>query len=94
MIVFLTAGIEGVAGCVYYGFHDPQSELFPMRFFSIFLGGAFYIVGVIIYGFHFPEVVWPGKFDIFGQSHNLFHFFVVFGAFTHLYSTVTAFQER
>ncbi|CAM1301615.1 PAQR6 (predicted) [Pycnogonum litorale] len=27
----------------------------------------------IIFALHFPEIIWPGRFDIYGHSHQLFH---------------------
>lgn len=31
----------------------------------------------VFYASHLPEKIWPGKFDIFGQSHQIFHVFVI-----------------
>lgn len=30
-----------------------------------------YVVGLLFYAFHFPECKWPGKFDIWGSSHQV-----------------------
>lgn len=32
----------------------------------------------------FPEKKWPGKFDVYGTSHQIFHVLVVCGAVVHL----------
>lgn len=42
--------------------------------------GAFYIGGSVIYGSQIPERFWPGKFDIWLQSHSIWHCFVLAGA--------------
>ncbi|XP_051206286.1 heptahelical transmembrane protein 4 [Lolium perenne] len=45
--------------------------------------GAFYLAGVVVYGARVPERWLPGKFDLFGHSHQLFHALVIAGAYTH-----------
>ena len=52
-----------------------------------------YNVGALIYAVRFPEKIWPGKFDIWLHSHQIFHIFVVFGAFFH-WDAVEKMQER
>lgn len=45
--------------------------------------GATYIAGAAIYGFRVPERWWPGKFDYWLHSHQVFHVFVVVAATLH-----------
>lgn len=47
------------------------------------LMGAFYAIGALVYATRVPERWCPGKFDIAGHSHQLFHVLVVAGAYTH-----------
>lgn len=47
------------------------------------LMGALYGIGALIYATRIPERWMPGKFDIAGHSHQLFHVLVVAGAYTH-----------
>ncbi|PKU86597.1 heptahelical transmembrane protein 4-like [Dendrobium catenatum] len=47
------------------------------------LMGMFYLVGVVVYAARVPERWLPGKFDLAGHSHQLFHVLVVAGAYTH-----------
>ncbi|KAG5535487.1 hypothetical protein RHGRI_023305 [Rhododendron griersonianum] len=47
------------------------------------LMGLFYGMGALIYATRIPERWMPGKFDIAGHSHQLFHVLVVAGAYTH-----------
>ncbi|KAL3378276.1 hypothetical protein AABB24_004285 [Solanum stoloniferum] len=47
------------------------------------LMGIFYGIGALIYAMRVPERWMPGKFDIAGHSHQLFHVLVVAGAYTH-----------
>lgn len=54
--------------------------------------GGFYIFGAALYACRFPERYWPGIFDIWGSSHQLFHGFVVLAAATHLYGLAKAYD--
>lgn len=56
------------------------------------LEGVFYISGVSIYATKTPEKIWPGRFDIIGASHQVFHIMVLFGAAAHLVGIVQAFN--
>ncbi|KAJ2775309.1 hypothetical protein IWQ57_000473 [Coemansia nantahalensis] len=47
------------------------------------LMGATYIAGAFIYGARIPERWWPGRFDYFLHSHQIFHVFVVAAATVH-----------
>ncbi|CAI9752918.1 unnamed protein product [Fraxinus pennsylvanica] len=47
------------------------------------LMGALYGIGALVYAMRVPERWIPGKFDIAGHSHQLFHILVVAGAYTH-----------
>ncbi|XP_042029756.1 heptahelical transmembrane protein 4-like [Salvia splendens] len=47
------------------------------------LMGLFYGVGALVYAMRIPERWMPGKFDLAGHSHQLFHVLVVAGAYTH-----------
>ena len=44
-----------------------------------------YIFGAMIYATRFPECIWPGRFDLVFQSHQIFHIFVVVAALIHMY---------
>ncbi|KAF3792182.1 Heptahelical Transmembrane protein [Nymphaea thermarum] len=47
------------------------------------LMGASYGLGALVYAARIPERWMPGKFDIAGHSHQLFHLLVVAGAYAH-----------
>ncbi|KAK8923530.1 hypothetical protein KSP39_PZI019744 [Platanthera zijinensis] len=48
----------------------------------------FYGLGVVVYALRVPERWLPGKFDLAGHSHQLFHVLVVAGAYTHYLASV------
>ena len=58
------------------------------------LGGYIYIQGAIIYIIRCPERCAPGKFDLCGASHQIFHFFVVGAAMLHFWESYNLFRRR
>jgi adiponectin receptor len=68
-------------------------EVEPDLFFW-YLGGASYVFGGLIYILRFPEKCRPGKHDILGSSHQIFHFFVLFGVFFHFLGCLDAYHYR
>lgn len=72
------------------------------------LQGVFYVLGAGLYAVslsnsvyisitdkiqaRFPERTWPGKFDIWGSSHQIFHVLVVMAGASHLYGLLIAFD--
>lgn len=70
-----------IHGVVVYGFHQAWQQT-GMPYYL--LEGAIFILGATFYAFRFPESSKPGKFDILGSSHNIFHVLVVIATFVHL----------
>ncbi|CAM8985713.1 unnamed protein product [Rhodiola kirilowii] len=62
-------------------FHNQPEALHTTGYELVM--GALYGLGALIYAARVPERWRPGKFDIAGHSHQLFHVLVVAGAFTH-----------
>ncbi|KAK1315714.1 hypothetical protein QJS10_CPA05g01586 [Acorus calamus] len=58
------------------------------------LMGAFYGLGALLYATRVPERWKPGKFDIAGHSHQLFHVLVVAGAYTHYHAGLVYLKWR
>ncbi|CAI6339980.1 unnamed protein product [Periconia digitata] len=58
----------------------------------VVLQGVLYIVGAAVYAARFPERTWPGAFDVWGSSHQIFHVLVVAAAAVHLVGLVKAFD--
>ncbi|EYC32819.1 hypothetical protein Y032_0002g1109 [Ancylostoma ceylanicum] len=56
--------------------------------------GAMYIGGAAIYATRIPERWFPGKCDLWFQSHQLFHTFVVIAAFIHFHSITEMAQRK
>ena len=56
--------------------------------------GALYVTGAAIYAARMPERWAPGKFDIWGSSHQIFHVLVLVAAALHLFGLIKAFDYR
>jgi adiponectin receptor len=86
-------GLSGIAplvnGVIIYGYPLAKVNFVVTR---VILMGALYLIGAFIYAFRIPERWWPGKFDIIGQSHQIFHVLVVAGAAIH-YSGIQLMQS-
>ncbi|MCJ1350544.1 MAG: hypothetical protein MMC33_000525 [Icmadophila ericetorum] len=54
--------------------------------------GVLYILGAGIYAARIPEKWRPGKFDVWGSSHQIFHVLVVLAAMAHFFGLIKAFQ--
>ena len=58
------------------------------------LMGALYLGGAFIYAIQFPESKYPGKFDLFFNSHQMFHVMIVFAAYAHYAAVLEAIDWR
>lgn len=58
------------------------------------LMGFFYALGAVFYASRIPERWLPGKFDIAGHSHQIFHVLVVAGAYTHYHTALLYLKWR
>ncbi|KAH8676603.1 hemolysin III family channel protein [Tricladium varicosporioides] len=72
-------------------FGRKQAAL-QMGWYWLVLEACLYITGACIYATRFPECLKPGSFDIWGNSHQVFHIFAVLGALVHLVGMIKAFD--
>ncbi|EFP78692.2 uncharacterized protein PGTG_04648 [Puccinia graminis f. sp. tritici CRL 75-36-700-3] len=54
--------------------------------------GQTYILGAVFYAERFPERLIPGKFDLMGSSHQIFHTLILMAAGMHYLSVLKAFK--
>ncbi|KAK9112037.1 hypothetical protein Scep_019556 [Stephania cephalantha] len=81
--LFFSMGLSGVAPILHKLIlfrHRP--EALHTTGYELLMG-VFYGLGALVYATRIPERWKPGKFDIAGHSHQLFHVLVVAGAYTH-----------
>jgi len=55
------------------------------------LEGLIYAAGAFFFISRVPESIWPGSFDIWWSSHQIFHLLVVVAAATHMWGVWQAF---
>lgn len=85
----LSALLPVIAGALHYGLKETWTRI---QLEWVLLGGVFYILGAVLYGIRFPERMAPGRFDIWGHSHQLFHILVVVAALCHLRALLGAYK--
>jgi adiponectin receptor len=90
VIVGLSCGVPGI----HCQFFSSPGEFGYTNLYLWALGGFFFVLGAYIYFIRFPEKKYPGKFDYFGQSHNIWHLFVFLGAFTHFIASLSSYYGR
>ncbi|KAK2767833.1 hypothetical protein FQN54_003994 [Arachnomyces sp. PD_36] len=93
--MFVSMGMSAIFpvchGLMMYGFAQMRMQI---GLDWMLLQGFLYILGAGIYAARVPERIWPGKFDILGSSHQIFHTLVVFAAIAHLTGLLSAFDYR
>ena len=52
--------------------------------------GLLYTIGAALYAARVPERWYPGRFDVVGSSHQIFHVLVVTAAVVHLIGLLKA----
>mmetsp|Transcript_29871 Transcript_29871/g.21621 ORF Transcript_29871/g.21621 Transcript_29871/m.21621 type:complete len:191 (+) Transcript_29871:706-1278(+) len=93
-IMFITLGLLTLVIFAFLYIMDDTTEALPAKVGPYALGGAIYIFGAILYVTDVPERFWPGKFDIWGCGHQVFHICVVIGAMIHYVESWRVYKER
>eukprot|EP00210_Caulerpa_lentillifera_P006238 g5959.t1 len=93
-LMFTALGLFGVVPWVhqmFLNFHEPVVRtvaLYEVAMAVSYLGGAGFFVSRV------PERFKPGAFDILLHSHQIFHIFVVIGAYIHFQAVKDLMQWR
>ncbi|KAL2827059.1 hemolysin-III related-domain-containing protein [Aspergillus cavernicola] len=87
----LSAAFPVIHGLQIYG-RDQMMRQIGLGW--LLLQGSLYIVGAGIYAARVPERLRPGRFDLWGSSHQIFHVLVVCAAVAHLTGLLRAFDHR
>lgn len=92
-LVFVIFGLSAIfpimTGLFYFGLNEIALRV-SLKW--VVLEGVLYIFGAFLYGIRFPERLAPGRFDIWGHSHQLFHVLVVIAALSHLRALLDAYE--
>ncbi|KAF0682788.1 Aste57867_25087 [Aphanomyces stellatus] len=74
-----------------HGIWDDHIQIF---FKPLMLMSFLYLLGATFYGTRFPECFFPGAFDVWGHSHQLWHICVVIAALIHYGNAMTHYEWR
>ncbi|CAF2999125.1 unnamed protein product [Rotaria sp. Silwood2] len=86
VLIFITFGIFGfIPTCHYIYRHGFEHAFTAGATQYLLLVAVLYVIGAVLYAARIPERLAPGLFDIWFQSHQLFHVFVVAAACVHYY---------
>jgi len=84
-LLYVVLGCFGIIPATHFivmkGWEAAVTELRPDYMLTM---GGMYILGAALYGSRIPERLMPGKCDLVGQSHQIFHILVVGAALLHL----------
>ncbi|KAL4920508.1 mPR-like GPCR protein [Aspergillus aurantiobrunneus] len=90
---FVATGLSGLLPIIHAASIYPYALLNQQMGVGYYLAeGLALIIGTIFYATHFPESWTPGKFDIWGASHQIFHLFVVLSAGIHVWGILSVFD--
>uniref|UniRef100_A0A1I8JBE3 Adiponectin receptor protein n=2 Tax=Macrostomum lignano TaxID=282301 RepID=A0A1I8JBE3_9PLAT len=93
--IFIMLGLSGVIPALHFviadGFYHAVEHV-SLGWLSLM--AVLYITGAVIYAARFPERLFPGKFDIWLQSHQIFHVFVIVAAIVHFHGILRVANYR
>jgi adiponectin receptor len=81
--MFAGMGLAGIIPCLHKLLVLPHEAVVWKTTGLEAAMGALYLIGAVFYSTRIPERWKPGTFDIAGSSHQIFHLFVLAGAFLH-----------
>ncbi|RKO83938.1 pPR-type GPCR protein, partial [Blyttiomyces helicus] len=82
--LFILLGGSGVFPLLHANFlYGPTVARNALSSVHMIITGLTYVTGALIYAWRLPERLAPGRFNIFGHSHQVFHCFVVAAALVH-----------
>ncbi|OQR81768.1 adiponectin receptor protein [Thraustotheca clavata] len=93
--IFIGLGLFGIIPvthlCLVFGVYD---EHVTVVLGPLLLMAFLYIFGAFIYSIRFPERFYPGGFDVWGGSHQVWHCFVVAAALVHYFNVTQQYEWR
>ncbi|KAI0697986.1 HlyIII-domain-containing protein [Cytidiella melzeri] len=92
--VFVSLGLCGVVPIVHALLSHGFTKLcYEMGFGWLLTSAALYLNGAALYANRIPERLYPGSFDYFFASHQIFHVHVLLAALSHYMCLLTAFDH-
>ena len=93
-IAYIIAGYSTVPGIWHLAYYTSEESLRIFVIWPWLVGGTTYAVGAIFYALKFPERYFPRTFDIWLQSHTIFHLMIFAAASLHIWGSFRVFHER
>mmetsp|Transcript_22874 Transcript_22874/g.16182 ORF Transcript_22874/g.16182 Transcript_22874/m.16182 type:complete len:102 (-) Transcript_22874:90-395(-) len=90
--MFIIYGISGAMPLVASAWANEY--MMKIRWYIYAAAGAIYIIGALIYIFRMPERCSPGRFDLCGASHQIFHIMVVTACLMMYTEAFRAYENR
>lgn len=92
--MYIFIGIGSAFPGTYYFFYRDENYIPDMNIYHWLLGGIFYVAGAVIYAMRIPERWYPGRFDLCGLSHNIWHIMIIIAALFHFFGSLNAYHAR
>ncbi|ORX97990.1 HlyIII-domain-containing protein [Basidiobolus meristosporus CBS 931.73] len=93
IMIFVLMGASGFVPFVHMAFLFGWSNTWAalLKFIQSI---ACYLLGTLLYANHYPEKLWPGAFNLWGHSHQLWHLCVLAGIYYHYVFALNFYQTR
>lgn len=82
--------IPMIHGIIIYGF---KTQVYRMSLDWMALMAFFNLTGAAIYAARVPEKWYPNRHNIYGSSHQILHFMVIFAGIAHMFGLLKAFDH-
>ncbi|KAJ2973377.1 hypothetical protein NQ176_g6647 [Zarea fungicola] len=93
LLPFLALSLSAFIPIIHAALIFPYDQLQKQSGLNYYyLEGVFMLTGVAFLVSRFPECWLPGKFDIWGCSHQIFHCFVVLGTVSHFVGILSGYD--
>ena len=82
--------------CVLAFLANPLNDNLPFNSSMswVMFMGALYLIGLVFYTLRIPERYYPSTFDIWFNSHTIWHVFVFLAALAHFYAIILTYRTR
>lgn len=73
--------------------HGLEQMRYSIGLDWVLLQGFLYVLGAVVYATRVPERFHPGRYDVWGSSHQIFHGLILLAAMSQLLGLLTAFHH-
>ena len=87
-LTWVTASVSSTIGCIHLAYFPNKDTNFEFYLWPWAGFGSIYILGAFIYALKCPEKCFKKRFDIYGSSHQIFHFCILTAAILHFWASL------